>query len=173
MRVTQATILVIVFSLSIFISANNAVAQQKTKDYLLGSWMFVSAIAEGPTGEKTELFGPNPNGIMIFSKDGYFSLFQSRSELPKIAANDRSKATPEEAKAILHGAIAYYGTYSLNEPDKTILVKVTASTFPNLAGPNEQKRIITSLTDEELKFTNPRTPTGVTLYTTWKRATSP
>ena len=43
----------------------------------------------------------------------------------------------------------------------------------NVAGPNEQKRIITSLTEQELKFTNPRTPAGITLYTVWKRAKSP
>ena len=32
----------------------------------------------------------------------------------------------------------------------------------------EQKRTVTSLTPEELKFTNPRTPAGVTLLTAWK-----
>jgi hypothetical protein len=37
-------------------------------------------------------------GVIIFSSDGNFSLFQSRAEIPKIAANDRAKATPEEAQ---------------------------------------------------------------------------
>jgi hypothetical protein len=51
-----------------------------------------------------------------------------------------------------------------------IFVKIVASTFANLAGGPEQKRIVTSLTADELKFTNPRTPAGVTLFTVWKRA---
>jgi lipocalin-like protein len=94
---------------------------------------------------------------------------QSRAEIPRIAANDRMKATPDEAQAIVSGSIAYYGSYTLNEADKTISVCLLASTFANLLGP-EQKRIITSLTGDELKFTNPRTPAGVTLLTVWKRA---
>jgi hypothetical protein len=49
-------------------------------------------------------------------------------------------------------------------------VTLDGSTFANLLGGPEQKRIITSLTADELKFTNPRTPAGVTLLTVWKRA---
>ena len=101
----------------------------------------------------------------MFSSEGHFALFQSKTAIPRIAANDRAKATPEEALAIVASAIAYYGTYSVSEADKTILVKVNASTFANIADGAEQKRIITSLTADELKFTNPRTPAGVTLRT--------
>jgi hypothetical protein len=110
--------------------------------------------AERGDGSKAEPFGNDPRGVIVFTPEGYFSLLQSRRELPKIAANDRAKATPEEATAIVEGSIAYYGTYSVNEADKTIAVKI------------EQ----TSLTADELKFTNPRTPAGVTLLTAWKRA---
>ena len=139
-------------------------------DQLLGTWMLVSVISEADDGNKSEPFGSNPKGMIMFSSEGHFSLFQSKAEIPGIAANDRAKATPEEARAIVASAIAYYGTYSVSEADKTILVKVNASTFANVAGGAEQKRIITSLTADELKFTNPRTPAGVTLRTTWKRA---
>jgi hypothetical protein len=66
-------------------------------------------------------------------------------------------------------AIAYYGTYSLNEADKTITVRLEGSTFANLLG-GEQKRLITALTADELAFTNPRTPAGLTLHTRWRRA---
>jgi len=37
------------------------------------------------------------------------------------------------------------------------------STFANILGAGEQKRLITSLTPDELRFTNPRTPSGATL----------
>ena len=93
-------------------------------------------------------------------------------EVPKVAANDRSKATAEEATGIVASAIAYYGTYAVNEADKTLLVKIAGSTYANLVGGSPQKRIITSLTDDELRFTNPRTPAGVTLQTVWRRARS-
>jgi hypothetical protein len=80
----------------------------------------------------SEPFGSNPKETLIFSEDGHFALFQSRAKLPKIEANDRFKATAEEAKAILQGSIAYYRTYSVSEADKVIYVKLEASTFPNL-----------------------------------------
>jgi Lipocalin-like domain len=114
----------------------------------------------------------SPMGVIIFSNDGHFSLFQSRAEIPKIAANDRAKATPEEAQSIVASSIAYYGTYSIDENTKVMLVNLAASTYANVATIPDQKRTITLLTSDEL-FDNPRTPNGMTLRTTWKRAVSP
>jgi hypothetical protein len=39
-----------------------------------------------------------------------------------------------------------------------------------LVGAANQRRIVTSITDDELKFTNPRTPAGITLELVFKRA---
>jgi hypothetical protein len=83
---------------------------ESMKDLLPGAWPFVSVIAESDSGGKTEPFGMDPKGIIIFTKDGHFSLFQSRAEVPRVAANDRSKATAEEATGIIASSIAYYGT---------------------------------------------------------------
>src|SRR3954454_5383136 len=70
--------------------------------------------------------------------------------------------------AIASGSIAYTGTYTVDENTKTIQVHIEASTFPNLVGAPNQRRIITSITDDEMKFTNPRAPAGVTLEIVWK-----
>ena len=140
------------------------------KEQLLGAWTLVAVAGERSDGSKFEPFGANPKGIIIFTDDGHFSLFQSKAEIPRIASNDRGKATPEEAAAVVSAAIAYYGTYAMNEDEKTLSVKLDASTFANLVGGPEQKRIITLLTGGELHFTNPRTPSGTTLQTVWKRA---
>lgn len=155
-------------------SAGAAIGQQSSiKELLPGAWSFVSAVAENPDGTKTEPFGAGPKGIIIFTADGHFALFQSHADVPKIAANDRAKTTPEEALGVVRTAIAYYGAYSISETEKTLMVRINGSTFANLIGGPEQKRIITSLTAEELKFTNPRTPAGVTLQTVWERAKAP
>jgi hypothetical protein len=163
---------VTLFSLSFL--PGGAVGQQRTiKELLPGAWIFVGAVAENPDGSKAEPFGTNPKGIIIFTGDSHFSLFQSRADVPKIATNDRAKATPEEATGVVRATIAYYGIYSVNETEKTLSVRIDGSTFANLIAGPEQKRIITSLTAEELKFTNPRTPAGVTLQTVWRRAKAP
>jgi hypothetical protein len=158
-------------ALGLTLLPGNVVAQQRAiKEQLSGAWILVAVTGERSDGSKFEPFGANPKGIIIFTSDGHFSLFQSNAELSRIALNDRGKATPEEATAIIRESIAYYGTYSVNEDEKTLSVKLGGSTYANLVGGPEQKRLVTSLTPEELRFTNPRTPAGVTLLTVWKRA---
>ena len=153
---------------------NAAVAQEKPfKEKLIGAWTLVSVTSETEEGKKGEPFGASPKGIIVFSHDGHFSLFQSRADIPKIAANDRAKATPEEAQKIVASSIAYYGTYSVDENNNAIVVTLAASTYANVAAIPNQKRTITLLTSDELKFDNPRTPNGVTLRTAWKRAAAP
>ena len=72
--------------------------------------------------------------------------------------------------AVASGSIAYTGTYTVDENTKTIHVKVETSTFRNHVGAPNQRRIVTSITADEMKFTNPRTTAGVTLEIVWKRA---
>jgi hypothetical protein len=153
-----------------FALSGAALAQKPATEQIVGAWSLVSVTSEADDGRKGEPFGPSPKGVMIFSSDGHFSLFQSRAEVPKIAANDRAKATPEEAQAIVASTIAYYGTYAIDETTKVMSVNLAASTFANVAAIPNQKRTITALSADELKFSNPRTPSGVTLQTVWKRA---
>src|ERR1700742_1495967 len=154
--------------------SGTAMGQQKSaKELIVGAWTLVSITGETDDGKKGDVFGPSPKGVMIFSNDGYFSLFQASPALPKIAANDRTKATAEEAQSIVALSIAYYGTYSIDEQTKVMTVNLAASTYPNIAAIPDQKRIITLLTSEQLKFDNPKTPNGMQLHTVWKRAAAP
>lgn len=137
---------------------------------IVGTWSQVSVSSQLADGTRGEPFGSNPKGLVMFSSDGHFSLFQSRAELPRLAANDRTRATPEEAMAIVRDSIAYYGTYAVDESSRSISLSLVGSSYPNLLGGPAQRRIITSLTATELHFTNPRTLSGMTLQTVWRRA---
>ncbi len=162
--------LVIIGSLMTLVPGAALAQPSPLKDRLVGAWLLAAVTGERLDGSRFEPFGGEPKGIMIFTGDGHFSLFQSSGSVPRIAANDRAKATPDEATGIVREAIAYYGTYAVDENDKSLSVRLTGSTFANLLGGPDQKRIITVLTAEELRFTNPRTPAGVTLMTVWTRA---
>ena len=72
--------------------------------------------------------------------------------------------------AVASGSIAYTGTYRVDEDTRTIYANIETSTFPNLVNAPNQRRLVTSITSDELKFTNPRTPAGLTLEIVWKRA---
>ncbi len=152
-------------------AADKSTPQQKSlKEQLVGAWKLVSADSLRSDGSKVEVFGPNPKGTLIYTSDGHFALVQMRSDLPKLASNSRDRGTPEENKAVVQGSIAYFGAYAVNEAERVITLQLEGSTFANLAEGGEQKRLITSLTTDELKFVMPKTPSGSTLEVGWKRA---
>ena len=63
---------------------------------------------------------------------------------------------------------ANFGTWSIDEATKTLTTNVEAASSPNLAG-GTQKRIISSITAEELRYTNPASMIGTVDDVVWKR----
>jgi hypothetical protein len=86
----------------------------------------------------------------------------------QIASNGRSRTNSEEDGLIVE-SIAYYGTYTVNEEVNVINLHLDASTFPNQVG-TDQKRTITSFTENELKYSSPAAISGVQVHQVWKRA---
>jgi Lipocalin-like domain len=144
--------------------------QKPLKDLLVGTWLQVSVDVVSADGTKRALFGDNPKGIVIYTNDGFFCLMQARTDLPKLASGRPATATPEEAKAVVIGSIAYFGRYALDEASKVLSVDIQASTFANQVGDPTEKRTITSLTDSELRFTRPGLLPGTMLDVLFKRA---
>jgi Lipocalin-like domain len=154
-------------ALGLAVSVGDAVAQS-LKEQLVGTWTVVSADSTRPDGTKVQLFGPNPKGTLVLDGNGRTSFILVSSDRPKFASQNRSTGTPEENKAAVQGSIAFFGTWSVNEADKSLITRIEASTFPNQEG-QENKRIITSVTEDELRYINPATTTGDRAETVWKR----
>jgi hypothetical protein len=138
------------------------------KEKLVGTWIYESS--KGTREDGSAVDRPAFQGAVTYTSDGHFHFITVRSDAPKYASGDSARPTPEEAMAIASGVVAYTGTYTVDEGTKTIHVNIETSSFPNLAGASNQRRIVTSINDNELKFTNPRTPAGVTLELVFKRA---
>jgi hypothetical protein len=148
----------------------SAVSQTKSlKDQLVGTWTVVSWEQARPDGSKFRRFGDNPKGINIFDASGNFVVLFARPDLPKLASANPSMPTPEEAKAIVGGAIGYYGTYTVDDAAKVVTLRIDASSFPNQVG-MAQKRTVTSITSDELKYQNTTVLTGGQIYIVMKRA---
>ena len=145
-------------------------AQQKSlREQLVGTWTVVSWEQTNKDGSRLQRFGINPKGVNFFDANGHFFIMFARPDLPTIASNNASTMTPEEAKAIASGSIAYFGTYTVDETSKIITLRVETSSRPNQVGV-DQKRAITSLTADELKYTNITAITGSNINIAFKRA---
>lgn len=160
----------VIAAIGLALLPSNAVSQQTSlKDQLVGTWTVVSWEQTRNDGSKFERFGTNPKGVNVFDANGRFYMMFARPDLPKIASSNPSTPTPEEAKAIVGGAIGYFGTYTVDEANKTITLHIEASSFPNQLG-SEQKRTISVLTAEELKYSNPVAMSGGKIDVAMKRA---
>ena len=96
-------------------------AQQKTlKEQLFGTWTFVSTT--GKLADGTPIWGTNPKGLLIFTDNGRYSSSIIRTDVQNFAAKNRLQGTPDENKAAVHGGIGTFGTYTVNEVNKTFTV---------------------------------------------------
>jgi len=156
-------------ALGLVLSLGSAVAQQKTlKEQLVGTWTLVSAESATKDGAKIPFVeGTTPSGLMVLDASGHIS-FQVMATLPKLASNDRLKTTPAEEKALAHGILSYFGTYSVSEADKVMSLHIEHSSFANQVG-IDAKRIVSFNTPDEVKITTPTSLAGNTNNLVWKR----
>jgi len=150
-----------VFSMSAMLTVGlaslpgSAIAQQKSlKEQLVGTWMLASCNSTSANGAKQPYCAdPNPNGILIFDASGrYASVIASRGR-PKFTTANRSEAKAEEFKAAAQGLVANFGTWSVNEADKTLTQHYEGALFPNVEGTDVKSTV--SVTGDELKLLQP------------------
>lgn len=130
--------------------------------------MVVSQYVE-QDGKRADPFGKNPRGSLIMTPDGRFSLFLMRASIPKFAANNRLKGTAAENEAVVHGAIAYFGSYKVaDEKANAVELRIEGSTFPNWDGETQKRTMVVS--GDKLRITNPAAGIGGVAHIVWRRA---
>ena len=156
--------------MALIFATNPAVSQQKTlKRQLVGAWTLVSFDSFDAAGTKVpNIEGSDLRGQLILTDNGRLSI-QVIAAFPKIASNDRMKSTPAEDKAVSHGVLSYFGTYTVSESDKTLSYRIERSSFPNQVTGKDAKRVAT-LTGDELKLDNPGRTAGGKTVMVWRRA---
>jgi hypothetical protein len=68
----------------------------------------------------------------------------------------------------VQGVIVYYGTYEVEEPSKSLVMRVEYSSFPNFNGAQQRRDI--KLENDELTVINAAGASGGTAHIIWKRA---
>jgi hypothetical protein len=153
------------------LSAGDAMAQQRPlKDQLVGIWTAVSAETTAPNGAKQQFYGAPAKGILILDAGGRYAQVLARPGRPKLKSISRFslEATPEELKAAVTGTVASFGTWSVNEADKTLSRRPEASLIPNDEG--FEGKYSVSLAGEELKTTTLNSQAGDKTEVVYRRA---
>lgn len=135
-------------------------------ELIVGTWQLVSSVDIDSEGRRTDTWGPAPLGTYMFDANGRFTQIVMRSDLPQ--APNRQETTPEQAKAIVLGSLAMFGTYAVDEQASTINVHFLASTFAGFTG-TDGKRVVTKATPDEITFSNAARVGGLRGESVWQR----
>ena len=74
-----------------------------------------------------------------------------------------------ENQATTRGTLSYFGTYAVNEQDRTLTFHIESSSFPNLNDTDQKRTLALSGDDLILENLAPRRGSGSTLQV-WERA---
>ncbi len=89
-------------------------------------------IDEHEGSEDTQPFGPNPQGFLIYTVDGFVSAQLMKPDRPAFHSSDWHHGTPQEYEAAGSGYIAYCGTYEVDEVKATVTHIPSVALLPNL-----------------------------------------
>jgi len=145
-----------------------ATAQQRPlKEQIVGTWSLVSSETV-QYGARYPTFGPKPKGIAMVDGNGRYVFSFVDSTVAMISSGSRTSGTADENKAVVEGSLSHFGTYTVNEADRSFTLRIEGSSFPNWAG-SEQKRAFT-IAGDDLKWTTPQASGGGSAELAWKRA---
>jgi hypothetical protein len=165
-RSVLGTCIATAFGLSLH--TTSAFSQQPSlREGLVGTWMVLSWEQKKNDGTTLRQFGANPTGMAIFDAGGRYIITVMRSDRVKYASNALWRGSAEENEATANGTQTYFGTYSMNDEDRSIAIHVEGSSFPNWNG-SDQKRFV-AITGDQLTLTI-RPPSGESVDVIWKRA---
>ena len=131
----------------------STVAQQKSlKEQLVGAWTLVSCDRTTTKGAK-QPYCVNSNGILILDASGRYAHMIAARDRPKLTVVNRVDAPAEQFKAAAQGFLANFGTWSVNEEERTITRHYEGALLPNYEGTDSKMSV--SLAGDEVTLTDP------------------
>ena len=104
------------------------------KEKLTGTWRLVSWETRNSDGAVSRPYGKNPIGQIMYDPRGHMSAAIMRRDRPKFAVPDKFRGEAAEIKSAFDGFECYFGTYQVDEVEKTVTHRVEGSLFPNITG---------------------------------------
>lgn len=144
-----------------------AAQPQSLAEQLVGTWTLVSFENVSPEGVRRELLGSSPRGVAVFDNVGRYVVTSTSADRPKWKSRNRLEASTEELASAGGGIISLFGTWSLNETDKTITRRIEGSFVPNNEG--VEFRTVIKLAGDELTLTDSNAAVGGKIDAVYKR----
>jgi len=158
-RQAPRLVLFALMALGIALLPGSAVSQQKTlEEQLIGVWTLVSNEHTRTDGTKRQLYGSDPKGTLILLANGHYATISVSSDRLRFKSNNRLQGTPEENHAAVAGTNASFGTWSVDEASKSLILRFEGNLFPNLQGTDSKRPI--ALAGDDLRVTNPAPGVG-------------
>ena len=158
----------IILFIAAFILFQCAKAQSSNGE-LVGVWSLVSVENIDREGGKTFPYGEQPQGMLVFTSGGEYAIQIMKATRPKVAANDKNKATPEENAALVQGNNSHFGRFSVDEQQHIIRFNIEHAFYPNWEGALQERSYV--LEHNMLKYVVTHTTNGgaITAVVIWKR----
>ncbi len=126
---------------------------QSATDRFVGTWKLVSYEQRRANGEVTYPKGRQPVGVLAYTRGGQMSAQIMPEANAAWPADYYNKATQEQLRAAMLDYVAYFGTFTVNEAEKTVVHHVQGSVNPGFLRTDQKRsyefsgnRLILSLT---------------------------
>ena len=136
---------------------------------LVGTWKLLSYEVRYLDESVSYPWGPDAQGLLIYSADGYMMVTLCAAHRPHFAGGDLVHASPEEQAQAARTYLSYGGPYE--RQGQRLVHHVQVSLFPNWVG-QDQDRVIEVLERDRLILrTQPLLIAGQvgTAYLIWQR----
>ena len=139
-------------------AAASPASAQSLKDQLVGTWALTAGTEVAADGTKNKRW---TEGRVMFDANGNLAHFLIGPDRPKTGNDPRAPVGP---------AVGYWGTYTVNEADKSTTWKIERAMWPGFDG-IERKQTIAISGDTMTSTGSPvQTPQGpITPVNEWKR----
>lgn len=139
---------------------------------LVGVWRLVSYLDQQAGHDDRFPFGPEPEGFLIYTEDGFFSAQLMRPGRAPFQSNQWHGGTANEYDVAGRGYIAYCGVYEVDEGKETVTHTPSVALVPNLISKGQLRSI--KLHHDRLILGTAPMPMGngtsVTSRLEWQRA---
>ena len=108
---------------------------------LVGVWRLVSYADEQEGHLDILLFGPRPEGFLIYTPDGFVSAQLMRPGRSRFDSHDWGGGTADEYQQAGRGNIAYCGVYEVDEKRETVTHSPSVALVPNLISKGQVRSV--------------------------------